>query len=88
MLTRNDITQLKKIFVTRDEFHLGLKKITETITETIIGELTEVITITSNGLQNEIDEFRNEFNEFRQEMRNITANHELRLDRLEDKVYS
>ncbi len=88
MLTQNDITQLREIFVTKNEFRVELKKLTRTITETIIGELTEVITITSNGLQNEIDEFKNEFNEFRQEMRDITANHELRLDRLEDKVYS
>lgn len=85
MLTRNDITKLKEIFVTKDELRFELKELTKTltktITETIIGELTEVITITSNGLQNEI-------NKLREETRNNSTYLQTRIDGLETKLYS
>jgi hypothetical protein len=81
MLTTADITKLKEIFVTKDELRIELKKLTKTITGTIIGDLTEVITITSNGLQKEI-------NDLREETRNNSAYLQTRIDGLETKLYS
>ncbi len=80
MLTKADFKELEKKFVTKNEFKnttTNIVNLIESVANTIITELT-----------GEIREFKAEMREFREEMRAIISNHEHRLDRLEDKVFS
>ena len=72
MITDNDITKLKKVFVTKDEFKKSIHVLTEDI-KTVI----EMI----GGVIQKLDNYHREHEE------NLD-DHERRLDKVEDKVFS
>ncbi|MBI2051697.1 hypothetical protein HYT33_02965 [Candidatus Roizmanbacteria bacterium] len=73
MLTKADFEKLEKRFVTKEEFHEGLKVLTDEIIELFHAFRKE---------------FRQEFVDLRKELRAVIENHERRTSRLEDKVFS
>lgn len=77
MLTRQDMRQLEAKFVTKEEFKTGLRKFAD-----------EIIDLMNLISQNIIKELKGEIGGLRHEMRDAAEDHEQRITKLEDKVYS
>ncbi len=82
--TKADLKELQvhmeKRFVTKDEFHNALQKLTD--------QIIDLLNAFRKEWKEEITEFRTEFLELRTEIRDITESHERRIEHLEDKAYS
>ena len=90
MLTKNDIVQLKKVFVTKEEFNKTIYDLRDTLIEFLIAFRNDFEDFKQEmtDFKQEMTDFKHEMIEFRAEMRDITTYQRTRIDALENKVYS
>lgn len=89
MLTQKDFQKLKDTFVTKEELKMTLKAElsnypTKTDLNNVVGELIELIQSFQRSMEERFDRFEAKFSDHD----NILNNHEYRLDKVEDKVFS
>lgn len=80
MLTRVDLKELERRFVTKEEFRSRMGN--------VVDEIIDLLNAFRKELKQDILELKDEFIEMRKELRDIVENHERRLDRLEDKIFT
>ncbi|KKP65760.1 MAG: hypothetical protein UR68_C0031G0009 [Candidatus Roizmanbacteria bacterium GW2011_GWA2_35_19] len=80
MITDKDVTKLKKTFVTKNEFKKEMKDAFEKNTGIIVKEITTVIKM--------VGEINQKLDKNKKETDDVLDDHERRLDKVEDKVFS